>query len=251
MRCNGCGMEITSRGNGKCPYCGSPLPEASAVSASGSVIHTRMDGADVFSKSISGVLEIYTECGAGSGFLFTASGYALTNTHVVVNQKSKPCERITVTLNNTKINAEIVELGDDKGGKGDGIDLAVIKLSRMPAGAKPLQFDDSAKVRNGETVFAIGNSEGEGTCITRGIVSDRMRQLGGHYYIMSDCAINPGNSGGPLLNTEGKVVGVNVLVRRIDNGLFDSAGFTVLADGMKYAIPSNDAKRFVLKYLNK
>ncbi len=259
MKCNGCGMTLLDA-KGRCPYCGTPIPETSAtMPQSGGAPAVRKDpaapmgadGSSVFEKSIGGVLEIYTNTGsAGSGFLISKDGYAITNTHVIVDEKNKPCARLIVNLNNTKINAEIVAIGDDKGGRGNGIDLAVIKLSRVPADAVALRFADSEKVKNGETVYAIGNSEGEGTCITRGIVSDKMRLFCGKRYIMTDCAINPGNSGGPLLNVRGEVIGVNVLARRIDNGLFEKVGFSVSADGMKYSIPANEAKKFAAKYLS-
>lgn len=251
MKCKGCGMEVVSA-NGVCPYCGSPLsitsPTMSTKTQSTQPVRASADGVDVFDKSIGGVIEVYTEYGSGSGFLISKTGYALTNTHVVVDDKNRPCKRIIVSLNGNKLNAKVIEIGDDKGGAGNGVDLAVLKLEQLPAGAAPLQFDDSSKVRNGETVFAIGNSRGDGTCITSGIVSDRMRLFGSKYYVMTDCAINPGNSGGPLLNAKGKVIGVNTQVR-IDENLKKELGLTIMTDGMKYSIPSNEAKRFVEKYL--
>lgn len=242
MRCNGCGMEFTDA-RGVCPYCGSVnqsgFEEQKSVKRSfelDSVVDARADGVGVFDKCIHGILEISTEISRGSGFLISSDGYALTNTHVVVNDKNKPCCNVSAILNNIKVRAEIIELGDEKGGWGRGIDLAIIKLSKVPAGATPLQFEDSSNVRNGETVFAIGNSKGEGTCITRGIVSDCNRKLYSEHYIMNDCAINPGNSGGPLLNENGKVIGINTCGRKD-------------ATGMEYAIPSNAAVEFAKKYL--
>ena len=250
MKCKGCGMEVNSA-SGVCPYCGSAIAVAfTAQGAQSSAVQparASADGVDVFDKSISGVLEVYTEHGSGSGFLISKSGYALTNTHVIVDDKNRPCKKIVVSLNDVRVNAKIIEMGDDKGGSGNGIDLAVLKLEQIPAGATPLQFDDSSKVRNGETVYAIGNSRGDGTCITSGIVSDRMRQFGKKCYIMTDCAINPGNSGGPLLNAKGKVIGVNTQVR-VDEK-YASLGLTIMTDGMKYSIPSNAAEKFAEKYI--
>ena len=256
MKCKGCGMEITVE-SGVCPYCGSAIrtdfatqsiqSATQTISMHTQTVRAAANGAEVFDKSIRGIIEIYTDYGSGSGFLISKSGYALTNTHVIVDDRNKPCQRITVSLNNTKIKATVIKIGDDKGGLGRGIDLAVLKLDYLPAGATPLQFDDSSKVRNGETVFAIGNSRGDGTCITSGIVSDCMRQSGGKYYIMTDCAINPGNSGGPLLNTKGKVIGVNTQVRLDEE--YASLGLSIMADGMKYSIPSNDVIKFAEKYM--
>lgn len=240
MRCSGCGMEVVGAYT-QCPYCGTMLVRFEIGGTKTKQTAVDLGGENVYEKNISGIMEVIANNSAGSGFLFSAEGYALTNAHVIVDENHKPSTNIVVRLNNVLIPASVVELGDNKGGTGTGIDLAVLKLSTLPLGATPLKFVDSKKVRNGEKVFAIGNSQGDGTCITGGIVSDINRKVNGKYYIMTDCAINPGNSGGPLLNSEGDVIGVNVMVR------LDSRGN--LADGMKYAIPSNDAVKFVRKYL--
>lgn len=244
MNCKGCGMDIVS-GSRICPFCGT-LVEGAVVKSQGSEISDTISAADVgenvFDSTIAGVVEVRTPCSAGSGFLVSRSGFAVTNTHVVVDDRNKACSQISVKLNGEKISAHVVLLGDDKGGRGRGIDLAVLKLDYVPAGAIALCFESSQKVRNGEKVFAIGNSQGDGTCITSGIVSDKSRLFCGRRYVMTDCAINPGNSGGPLLNADGKVIGVNVMVR------LDQSG--VMADGMKYAIPSDEVKAFAKKYLD-
>lgn len=247
MKCKGCGMDVPF-GSRSCPYCGTAAFDGNAKSDKNAVVSTlavaETGGEDVFDNTIAGILEITTSEGfAGSGFLISRSGYALTNTHVVVDDRNRACSKMVVKLNGEKIAARVVTLGDDKGGSGKGIDLAVIKLDYVPSGAIALNFEDSQGVRNGERVFAIGNSQGDGTCITSGIVSDKARVFfDGKKYIMTDCAINPGNSGGPLLNAEGKVIGVNVMGRLSQDG--------AMADGMKYAIPSNDAKKFAAKYLD-
>lgn len=241
MICKGCGMDVSSK---VCPYCGTLLVaniENNSVAATSALQED--SGESVFDSTIAGVLEITTSCGsAGSGFLISRSGYALTNTHVVVDDRHKACSKLFVKLNGERVAAKVVALGDDKGGHGSGVDLAVIKMDYVPIRAIALDFEDSLNVRNGERVFAIGNSQGDGTCITSGIVSDKSRMFFGKKYIMTDCAINPGNSGGPLLNLDGKVIGVNVMVRLSSNG--------VMADGMKYAIPSNEAKKFAEKFLD-
>ncbi|MDE7454765.1 MAG: trypsin-like peptidase domain-containing protein [Clostridia bacterium] len=240
MLCKGCGLDVESR---VCPYCGTTLIENKKNTCVDTGALLADSGEDVFDNTIAGILEITTSAGsAGSGFLISRSGYALTNTHVVVDDRNKACARLSVKLNGERIVAKVILLGDNKGGNGNGIDLAIIKLDYVPASAIALTFDDSLSVRNGERVFAIGNSQGDGTCITNGIVSDKARVFYGKKYIMTDCAINPGNSGGPLLNSDGKVIGVNVMGRLSRNG--------VMADGMKYAIPSNEAKKFAEKYLD-
>ena len=240
MRCNGCGID-TEPVKGKCPYCGTILQKNEIEGNRAKKVSIDLGGEKVFEKNISGIMEIITNFGVGSGFLISQDGYALTNTHVIVDDAFRPCKKVVVRLNDEMIQAVVVEVGDNQGGHGRGIDLAILKLQSLPIGATPLKFADSRKVRNGEKVFAIGNSRGDGTCITGGIVSDKNRQMNGKNYIMTDCAINSGNSGGPLFNAEGDVIGINVAAKIDERGN--------LVDGMKYAIPSNDAIKFVDKYL--
>ena len=115
------------------------------------------------------------------------------------------------------------------------IDIALIKLDRMPRGAGKLDVVDSITVRTGDTVYVIGNSLGEGTSITRGIIGDRDR----NGRLMYDSATNPGNSGGPVFNAEGLVIGTHVAGRCTDNG--------GKAQGMNFAVPSHDVIEFVRK----
>jgi serine protease Do len=117
-------------------------------------------------------------------------------------------------------------------GHGDGVDLALIKLSRVPQGAVRVTFENFNRVRNGERVFAIGNSLGFGTCITSGIVSDRSRVVDGETLLMTDCAVNSGNSGGPIFNEEGRVIGAIV------SGISG-------AEGMNFAIPASTVVDFL------
>lgn len=245
MKCNGCGMEIISEVRGVCPYCGSVLVSDESevkVVKNSSLSRAELSGESIYEQSILGMLEIYTNCGSGSGFLISNDGFALTNTHVVVDENNIVCKKIKVKLLGQSISAEVVKLGDNKSGLGNGIDLAVIKLSQVPDGAAPFILADSQSVKVAEKVYAIGNSLGYGTCITSGIVSDNKRKKGNQTYIMTDCAVNHGNSGGPLLNAEGKVIGV---LTRIEFNL----NIQEVADGMKYAIPSNEAKNFAMEFI--
>ena len=93
-------------------------------------------------------------------------------------------------------------------------------------------IDDFSRVRIGESIYVVGNSLGHGTCITSGIVSDRKRMVDGQMLMMTDSAVNGGNSGGPVFNTAGNVIGL--IVSGIDN-----------AEGMNFAIPSDDVLDFV------
>ena len=252
MNCTNCGGMMVSKGNGrfKCKYCGNEMvdssfvaptpPPASAprnVSApvTQSIAHS---GSDVFEKNIRGVAEITcTYAGsrsAGSGFLVDRNGLLLTNTHVVTNESNgyAPCRNITVRLAGEVVGATVLALGDDRGGHGSGDDLALLRLDRVPSGATVVGIADFADVRIGEAVYVIGNSLGEGTCITAGIVSDKSRQVEGHTLLMTDCASNPGNSGGPIFNEQGLAIGAIV------------AGIPS-AKGMNYAVPANTILRFL------
>lgn len=193
-------------------------------------------GSDVFEKTVNGVLEITwndSQYGySGSGLLITASGYALTNTHVVTSRDKKTATAVNVKIAGQSVSAKVICLGDSDGGRGKGVDLALIKLTSVPLGAVTLGFADSERIKNGERVYTIGNALGYGTCITEGIISDKLRNVNGQNLIMTDCAVNHGNSGGPMFNGDGKVTGV--IVSGIDQ-----------AEGMNFAIPSRTVWGFI------
>jgi serine protease Do len=157
--------------------------------------------------------------GAGSGVIVSADGYILTNNHVVQN-----AAEIEVRLaDRREVSAVVVGTDPDT-------DLAVIKidLEDLPA----LTFADSDHVEVGDTVLAVGNPFGLGQTVTSGIVSGLGRAtmgLGYEDFIQTDAAINPGNSGGALVDTEGRLVGINTAI------LSRSGGFM----GIGFAIPAN------------
>ena len=135
MKCSGCGLDIIANGSNVCPYCGSALVGSetfTVVTKKSNLTDEVLSGEQVFEQSISGVLEISTECGSGSGFLISKDGYALTNTHVIVDQNNLPCRRVIVKLLDYRIPAKIIKMGDNKGGLGNGIDLPVLKLAEVP-----------------------------------------------------------------------------------------------------------------------
>ncbi|MBW2157300.1 MAG: DegQ family serine endoprotease [Deltaproteobacteria bacterium] len=159
----------------------------------------------------------------GSGFIIDKDGYIVTNNHVIDN-----ADKIVVILNDEKeFDATIV--GRDK-----NTDLALIKIEAkndLPV----LNFGDSDTLKVGQWVVAIGNPFGLEQTVTAGIVSAKGRVIGsGPYddFIQTDASINPGNSGGPLIDMDGKVVGINTAI---------VAG----GQGIGFAIPVNLAKNII------
>jgi serine protease Do len=163
--------------------------------------------------------------GMGSGVIVSTDGYILTNNHVVAEAK-----QIKVTVSDKREFDATVVGTDPKS------DLAVIKLTTPPAGLRAVEFGDSSKLRLGDVVLAIGNPLGVGQTVTMGIVSAKGRaDLGITAYedfIQTDAAINPGNSGGALINTEGKLVGINTAI------LSRTGGY----QGIGLAIPTSMAQ---------
>ncbi len=169
--------------------------------------------------------------GVGSGIVLTADGYILTNKHVVADSRS-----LTVELaDGEQFPATIVKQSDTK-------DLALIKIETT--GLTPAVIGDSAGLQVGQTVVAIGSPLGTFTeTVTKGILSatgrtitvqdestGRSETLTG--LLQTDAAINPGNSGGPLLDANGKVIGVNTAV-------------STNAEGLGFAIPIADAASLI------
>ncbi|HKP97278.1 MAG TPA: DegQ family serine endoprotease [Fibrobacteria bacterium] len=169
------------------------------------------------------------ESGLGSGFITDAQGYILTNNHVV-----EGAQKLTVQLSDEReFEAEVV--GTDKPS-----DLAVIKIKgKVPADLVPLKFGDSDKLEIGEWVVAVGAPFGLYETVTTGIISAKGRQNTGistyGNFLQTDAAINPGNSGGPLVNLDGRAVGINTAIYS------QSGGY----QGIGFAIPVNLAKNIM------
>lgn len=172
----------------------------------------------------------------GSGFIISEDGYILTNEHVIQNADS-----IVVTLPDGRtFRAELI-------GKDFALDVALLKIngSNLPS----LSLGDSEKLKRGEWVIALGNPfgflwEDNQPTVTVGVISALKRSFKGEKnrayrgFIQTDAAINPGNSGGPLINSEGKVIGMNTFI------VSKSGGF----EGIGFAIPINYIKK-ILPYL--
>ena len=163
--------------------------------------------------------------GQGSGFIIDASGEVLTNAHVVDG-----ADQVTVKLKDGRSFEGTVE------GIDDITDLAIVRISPEGVALPTVQMGDSDGVEVGDWAIAVGNPLGLDNTVTLGIVSTLKRSsaavgIPGKRidFIQTDAAINPGNSGGPLLNAQGKVIGINTAIRAD-------------AMGIGFAIPINKAK---------
>jgi serine protease Do len=162
----------------------------------------------------------FKQPGQGSGFIIDKSGYIVTNNHVVAG-----ADKITVVLKDeTRHDAEVVGLDPVT-------DIALIKID-MKKSLPTVQLGSSADLRVGEWVAAIGSPFGLEHTLTAGIVSAKGRVIGsGPYddFIQTDASINPGNSGGPLINMQGKVIGINTMIIAGGQGI----GFAIPVDQVK------------------
>jgi len=169
--------------------------------------------------------------GAGSGFLWDRHGHVVTNFHVI-----QGAGRIQVRMDSGKaIEATYV------GGSSD-YDLAVIRLRSKPQSIQPIPLGTAGELAVGQAVFAIGNPFGLTRTLTTGVISALDRRLptaGGREVlgvIQTDAAINPGNSGGPLIDSAGRLIGVNTAIIS-GSGSSAGIGFAVPVDVVNRVVP--------------
>ena len=182
---------------------------------------------------VEGMGEAHSQNRVGSGFIFRKEGYILTNHHVVHD-----AIYIAVKLlNGRRFEAELV-------GTDQNTDVAVLKIERDEA-FPVIPLADSSKVRVGQFAIAIGNPFGLDYTVTTGVVSGKSRSILRGFsiiryqdFIQTDAWINTGSSGGPLLNIRGEVIGINALIRRIEN---ENTPAPAMA-GAGFAIPINLVK---------
>ena len=169
------------------------------------------------------------ESGMGSGFVLTPDGYALTNSHVVGGRQKLRA----ITADGDSLDAQLI--GDDP-----ATDLALLRLvaSDLPRA----ELGDSDGLQVGQLVIAIGNPFGFQSTVSTGVVSALGRAMRGHAgrlmenIVQHTAPLNPGNSGGPLLDSRGRVVGINTAI-------------IPMAQGLGFAIPSKTAQWVLMELM--
>jgi len=169
--------------------------------------------------------------GTGSGFVYDTDGHVVTNLHVI-----REASAVRVTLaDHSSWSARLVGFAADK-------DLAVLKIDAPAEQLRPLPLGESGNLLVGQKVFAIGNPFGLDQTLTTGVVSAlgrEIRSLSGRMIrdvIQTDAAINPGNSGGPLLDSAGRLIGVNTQIAS-PSGASAGIGFAVPVDIVRRVVP--------------
>ncbi|GAA4221918.1 S1-C subfamily serine protease [Streptosporangium album] len=217
------------------PRASSPAPSPTPPSARDGAAILERKYEEVIAGVLPSIVQITTDNGLGSGIVFDGSGHIVTNAHVVGRAKRF---QVTLASGGASRTAKLVKafnLGD----------LAVIKVDD-PAGLRPAVFGDSARLRVGQIVLAMGNPLGLSGSVTNGIVSALGRTISEPTdsespgatitgAIQTSAAINPGNSGGALVNLSGQVIGIPTLTA-VNPELGGGQ-----APGIGFAIPSNTA----------
>ncbi|MBI1208412.1 MAG: trypsin-like serine protease [Azospirillum sp.] len=220
--------------------------EPRAITPRGDLTELERSTVELFSRTAPSVVYIFTQGGgsfgeprsggAGSGFVWDGAGHVVTNYHVVEN-----ADQVAVKLDSGEaIAASVV-------GVAPNLDLAVLKLASNRAPLQPIPIGSSADLKVGQAAFAIGNPFGLSRTLTTGVISALGRHLPAADgreiagVIQTDAAINPGNSGGPLLDSAGRLIGINTAIIS-DTGGSAGIGFAVPVDLVNRAIPNLIAK---------
>lgn len=180
----------------------------------------------------------------GSGIIYKEDGYIITNYHVVESAVNNSSAKVVITLPNSEEELPASIVGVDA-----ATDLAVVKVDKK--GLVPAEMGQSSELKVGEIAVAIGNPLGQefAGSVTVGYISALNRKIStdGRTYnlIQTDAAINPGNSGGALVNSEGKVIGINTV--KIGTSGYSSTTI----EGLGFAIPIDDALKIVDELISK
>ncbi|MFB8078051.1 S1C family serine protease [Streptomyces sp. NPDC056013] len=215
--------------------------------------------AGIAASALPGVVTLHVKgggsSGTGTGFVLDTKGHILTNNHVVDGAQSSRDISVTFSSGETA-RAKVV-------GKDTGYDLAVVQVTGV-SGLKPLPLGNSDNVRVGDPVVAIGAPFDLSNTVTSGIISAKERPItaGGEKgdgsdisyvdALQTDAPINPGNSGGPLLDSKGRVIGINSAIRAA-GGSGEGEGGSASQPGsigLGFAIPINQGKRVAEELIN-
>lgn len=182
---------------------------------------TSSDFSGIIEQALGSVVSIRTNVAQGTGFLVSNDGFIVTNAHVLSGA------RYAQSIDSNQNIEDLSLIGYDL-----DLDLALLKLDGETG---YLELGDSDDIKVGEKVIAIGNPLGLSFSVSEGIVSgvDRVGDNNLPAYIQTDAALNPGNSGGPLINTEGKVIGIN--------------NFKISGENLGFALESNYIKKTINK----
>ena len=178
------------------------------------------DFSGIIEDAVKSVVTIRTDVGQGTGFIITNDGYVVTNAHVLAGGQIVQAMDYEQNI----LPAQFI-------GYNSKFDIALLKIS---GNYERLRLTDSDKVQIGEKVIAIGNPLGLQFSVSQGIVSGIHREgpNGIEAYIQTDAALNPGNSGGPLIDTDGKVIGIN----NFKIGAGESLGFALESNFIEGAV---------------
>src|SRR4051795_755489 len=216
----------TTASTSSSPAAPSPPTSSSAKSTDIAALYKRVSSGVVFVQS--------GQTATGSGFVYDKDGHIVTNDHVIEDASTFS---VRIGADTESIPAQLV-------GKDPSSDLAVLKVDpgAVKGGLKPLDLGDSTKLEPGDQAIAIGSPFGlEGT-VTTGIVSSLGRTIDSPNgfpiadAVQTDAAINPGNSGGPLLDGNGRVIGVNSQIKS-GSGSNSGVGFAVPVSTIKFVVP--------------
>ena len=223
-----------------------PAAEPRAVVARGNLTEDEKANIEVFKEASPSVVFITTidvtrdffslnpveiQRGSGSGFIYDRDGHIVTNMHVLFDSR-----KWMVTLaDRSPWEARLVGVAEEK-------DLAVLKIDAPADRLKPITIGTSTDLQVGQKVFAIGNPFGFDQTLTTGIVSALGREIQSwtgrpiRDVIQTDAAINPGNSGGPLLDSAGRLIGVNTQIAST-SGASAGIGFAIPVDIVNRVVP--------------